>query len=175
MSNANKIIGDYVTFLQKVDEGLRQVGIDRSEVAMIDHLCYRVETLERYQRILSRCAEIGTLLGESQINGRPIATFELTDYLQAAGWTVPYLELPAPKSSSPYVEGLEHAEAVVVGSLDRFEERHRGLMFTRGGMSQSINPELGLKLDDFSIKFHEQPLGAVVRIEKQLGINEVNQ
>jgi predicted metalloenzyme YecM len=92
-----EIIGDYVGFIQNVDEGLQDVGIERDEISMIDHICYRVETEERYHEMLERCAQIGTLLGVSDINGRPIATFEFNEYLSAAGWTVPYLELPAPK------------------------------------------------------------------------------
>jgi hypothetical protein len=42
-------------------------------------------------------------------------------------------------------------------------------VFDTKGMSKVINPELGLKTDVLSVKFHEQPLGAVVRIEQRLG------
>jgi len=174
-ARVREIIGDYVGFIQHVDEGLESLGIERDEVSMIDHICYRVESEERYSEMLQRCAEIGTLLGESEVNGRPIATFELNEYLSAAGWTVPYLELPAPKQGSPYKEGLEHAELVVVGSLDKFAERHKDLTFKTAGMGKSINPELGLKQGGLSVKFHEQQLGAVVRIERQLGITKVDQ
>ena len=169
------IIGDYETFIRNIDTGLKQLGITRDEVSMMDHVCYRVETAERYREMLTECAEIGVLLGESEINGRPIATFELNEYLYAEGWTVPFLELPAPKEGSPYTEGLEHAELVVVGGLERFLKRHRDLPFSYGGIGKSINPEAGLKTGGLSVKFHEQQLGAVVRIEKQLGIREVEQ
>jgi predicted metalloenzyme YecM len=174
-ARVREIIGDYVGFLQYVDDGLEQLGIERDEISMIDHICYRVESEERYKEMRERCTEIGTLVGESDINGRLIATFEFNEYLTAAGWTVPYLELPAPKAGSPYKEGLEHAEMVVVGSLDQFAKRHADLAFTSAGMGKSINPELGLKQDGLSVKFHEQQLGAVVRIEKQLGITKVDQ
>lgn len=36
------------------------------------------------------------------------------------------------------------------------------------GMSKTVNPELGLKYEGISVKFHEQQLGAVVRIEDRL-------
>ena len=172
MKTTRGIIGDYEAFITNIDAGLAQLGIGRDEISMMDHVCYRVETLEKYQAMLVRCAEIGTLLGESDINGRPIATFELGDYLQVAGWTVPYLELPAPKESSPYAEGLEHAELVVTGGLERFLKRHSKLPFTYDGMGKSINPEAGLKTEGISVKFHEQQLGAVVRIEQQLGMTK---
>ena len=37
-------------------------------------------------------------------------------------------------------------------------------------MNKKINPEAGLKEGAFSVKFHEQQLSAVVRIEKQTGV-----
>lgn len=175
MADIQEIVGDYKGFITNIDEGLGRLNIERSELSMMDHVCYRVESLERYQEMLVRCATIGTLLGESEINGRPIATFEFAEYLEVAGWVVPYLELPAPKEGSSYSEGLEHAELVVVGSLERFLERHKELPFSYNGIGKSINPEAGLKAEGISIKFHEQQLGAVVRIEKQLGITKVEQ
>ena len=170
-----RLLGDYESFIEAIDDGLGRLGIARDEISMMDHVCYRVETLERYHEMLAAAAAIGVLLGESEVNGRPIATFELNEYLQVGSWTVPYLELPAPKEGSPYKEGLEHAELVVIGGLERFIKRHEGLSFSYGGMGKAINPEAGLKAEDISVKFHEQQLGAVVRIEKQLGITKVEQ
>ena len=108
------------------------------------------------------------MIGEVKVSGRPIATFEFDEPLKAAGWRVPYLELPAPKPGSVYSEGLEHCELVVIGALDKFAKRYVDLPFDHKGMKKLINPELGLKTDYMSVKFHEQPLGAVVRIEQRL-------
>jgi hypothetical protein len=58
---------------------------------------------------------------------------------------------------------------VVIGGLDRFAEKHSNLTFDIKGMNKDVNPELGLKTGMLSVKFHEQPLGAVVRIEQRLG------
>lgn len=165
-----EIIGDYEKFITNVTEGLEQLGIARDEISMMDHVCYRVETKEQYRQMFEKLASIGVLLGESEVGGRMIATFELNTYLQAAGWTVPFVELPEPKDDSPYREGLEHAELVVVGSLERFLMRHKELSFEFSGMNKTINPEASLKTDDISVKFHEQQLSAVVRIEKQLEV-----
>lgn len=164
----NELLGDYETFISAIDAGLARLGISRSELSMMDHICYRVETDERYQELLEKFTKLGTLLGENEVNGRKITTFEFDKYLKAAGWTVPYLELPAPKKDSPYSEGLEHVELVVIGSLQRFMDRHKELPFSSKGMNKLINPEAGLKGEGISVKFHEQQLGAVVRIEKQL-------
>lgn len=164
-----EIIGDYEAFVNGIGIGLAASGIDRSELAMIDHICYRVETQTRYNELLKTLSAAAILLGQAVVSGRNIATFELHDYIEVDGWTVPYLELPEPKESSPYPEGLEHAELVIIGGLDRFAQKHSDLAFDTKGMTKDINPELGLKTGLLSVKFHEQPLGAVVRIEQRLG------
>ncbi len=163
-----EILGDYKTFIADTSKGLEKAGIDRSELAMMDHICYRVETMERYKEMFKSLGHVANMIGEVDVAGRPIATFELDEHLRADGWVVPYLELPAPKEASPYPEGLEHAELVVIGDVEKFAELHSDLPFNRKGMGKVINPELGLKTDNLSVKFHEQPLGAVVRIEDRL-------
>ena len=58
------------------------------------------------------------LLVESDIGGRPIATFKLTTPIEVRsrdGGTrfVDVVEIPSPKDGSPYGAGLEHVEFVV--------------------------------------------------------------
>lgn len=163
-----ELLGDYKRFVNNINLELANIGVDRSEIAMVDHICYRVESLERYKELLAVFAGLAVMIGETEVSGRPIATFEFDEPLEAAGWKIPYLELPAPKSGSQYIEGLEHAELVVIGDIEKFAARHHDLTFDRKGMSKTINPELGLKSGAMSVKFHEQPLGAVVRIEQRL-------
>jgi predicted metalloenzyme YecM len=112
------------------------------------------------------------MIGEVDVNGRLMATFECEQPLEASGWLIPYIELPQPKASAPYPEGLEHVELVTLSSLRGFERRHSELPFGQDGMNKKINPELGLKHAGISVKFHEQPLGAVVRLESRLGIHD---
>ncbi|MEO5499622.1 MAG: VOC family protein [Candidatus Saccharimonadales bacterium] len=163
-----ELLGDYDGFVTNVSDGLRRCGIGRDEIAMMDHICYRVETLERYDEMKAALGKCAFLLGESMVSGRLIATFECEEPLQADGWTIPYIELPQPKESSPYPEGLEHVELVPFRTLRKFQKRHSGLPFDEAGMGKLINPELGLKHEGVSVKFHEQPLGAVVNIERRL-------
>jgi uncharacterized protein len=170
----NELLGNYHEFVERINQGLKGSGIDRSELAMMDHICYRVDTMERYRQLFQEFGKTALMIGEVEISGRPIATFEFDTPLEAAGWRIPYLELPAPKEGSPYAEGLEHAELVVIGDIEKFAKRHSKLAFDRRGMGKLINPELGLKTDVMSVKFHEQPLGAVVRIEQRLAAVQLN-
>ncbi|GAC1391771.1 MAG: VOC family protein [Candidatus Saccharimonadales bacterium] len=163
-----ELIGDYESFIMNISTELPKIGIDRSELAMMDHICYRVATSERYQTLKNVFSDQAIFLGEADVSGRNISSFEFKDYLDTGGWIVPYIELPEPKKGSPYPEGLEHAELVVIGGLERFLTRHGNLNFNHKGMHKKINPELGLKTNTLSVKFHEQSLGAVVRIEQRL-------
>lgn len=163
-----EVIGDNEPFVQNINQGLRRAGVHRRELSQLDHICYRVETNERYDMLLDELAKRAILLRESEISGRLIAVFEFHEYLEVGGWQIPYLELPQPKEGSPYPEGLEHAEFVPIGSLNAFQARHTNLDFDEKGMGKTINPELGLKAFGMSVKFHEQSLGAVVRIEERL-------
>ena len=163
-------------FVANINRGLDEAKIDRTLLSEMDHVCYRVETDERYnelRRELLRATRLVTPVGEPAIvNGRPIATFEFVEPVIADGWNISYLELPSPKEGSPYEEGLEHAEFVVLGgNLKRFRAKHPHLepFFQTGGMNKALNPELGLKDFDMSVKFHTLALGAVVRIEQGIG------
>ncbi len=162
------LIGDYDSFIAQINDGLGAAGINRDELAMLDHLCYRVETDERYVELFQLIGAKALMIGEVDVSGRQIATFEFDTPIETGGWRIPYLELPAPKAGSAYPEGLEHVEFVVIGDVEKFSSRHVELPFDRKGMGKLINPELALKTEQMSVKFHEQPLGAVVRIEERL-------
>lgn len=169
-----EFLGDPERFIETTSAELGEVGIQREELIQMDHICYRVETDKRYRTLKTGVQNVAELVAENQVNGREISTFEFYEPLQADGWTVPYLELPAPKAGSSYTEGWEHVELVTSGSLERFLQRHRELPFSHEGMGKLINPEAGLKMGRLCVKFHEQPLGAVARIEQRLSAKGID-
>lgn len=158
----------YETHIQRIDTGVQEVGIDRADLAMMDHVCYRVETQARYEEVKRQLGEVALLKGASLVAGREIAIFALHEPLEAAGWRVPYIELPAPKDGSPYPEGLEHAEFVVNGELETFRQKYAHLGLDEKAYGRPLNPELSLKTATFAAKFHKLPIGAVVDIEQAL-------
>lgn len=169
ISVINDILKDVEPFIANINRGLDELQVDRTLLVEMDHICYRVETDERYKELVRELGQSAFLLGEHIISGRPIATFQLSEPIASGGWRVSYLEVPAPKEGSPYNEGLEHAEIVVLGgNLERFREAHVHLedKFSDKGMNKEMNPELGLKTAGISVKFHRLPLGEVVRLEK---------
>lgn len=167
-----EVIGDYDAFVHSINQAFDRIGIDTSELVMCDHLCYRVESEARYREMKESLAVVAQNIGEVPVSGRLISTFEFAQPLEVGGWRIPCIELPAPKEGAPCSEGLEHAEFVVVGSLESFQRRYSSLPFSDKAMGKQINPELGLKMPEhgLSVKFHEIALGAVVRLERRLNM-----
>jgi predicted metalloenzyme YecM len=128
----------------------------------IDHLCYRVGNLARYNEIKELLNSFGKLLTEKEIGGRPIASFKLHSAIKFKDQLIPLIELPSPKSGKVYAEGWEHFEMVTRGSLEDFIAEHPHVEFDQGGMNKTVNRELRLKLGNFSVKFHEQSLEEVI-------------
>ncbi|MBV5336219.1 VOC family protein, partial [bacterium] len=89
---------------------------------------------------------------ESDIGGRPIATFKLTTPIEVRsrdGGTrfVDVVEIPSPKDGSPYGAGLEHVEFVVgdCGGTETAPPRN-----SRGSVYRQFSPPLKRQLKRFT-------------------------
>lgn len=154
-------------FLSTIKKKLHEVGLD-PYFPFIDHICYRVATVERYFFICDQLIASGNkLLRESIINGRSIAVFEMSSPFRFDGLAVDILEVPAPKSVSYYPEGFEHAEVVLQEDFHSFMQAHDDLSFDTSGVNKSHNPELRLTFDELSVKFHHQTLARIVALENE--------
>ena len=133
----------------------------------IDHLCYRVESWERYEILKAIAEQHGSLLAESMVNGRPIASYKLHSPLMSLGGAkVSVLEIPAPKPGTSYKQGFEHVE--IVANLKLVQEnphlKDRVVLDT----------EIHWKLDTSLVKFHEQSLEDVIKKEQDLVLSKRN-
>ena len=159
-------------FLEQLFNALSDDGIDVSAFEL-DHLCYRVETMERYAELQGRLLEEGSLLGEHEIGGRPIATVRLHVPFTFQNRTVAVIELPAPKAGSPsrlrsksYPEGYEHAEFVVNMEPTEFAARYPALDWDLSGAHKTVNADVRRNYDGCSVKFHRLGLAEVIALEK---------
>lgn len=168
----NEIIGDYDKAVANINRGLGEAGIASSELAMLDHLCYRTDSQENYEAILEKFSVLGKNIGEVIVEDRPIAAIALDQPIVTGGWTIPFLEVAAPKKGSPYPEGLEHGEFVTIKLLEDFEKDHEDLEFIYNAMDRAINPELKLRQFGMSVKFHQLSLGSAIKIEDALGYSK---
>lgn len=168
MAALRDVIGDTTAFLDAVFEGLRVQGVDVSHY-LLDHICYRVASQELYELKKAQLSKLGVILCEANIGGRPIATFRLVDPIRYGHRRIPMVELPSPKASSPYPNGLEHAEFVVSEPLEAFVKRYPKLAWDTSAMGKARNADVSIKLSDEprrSVKFHRQSLDSVIAEEK---------
>jgi uncharacterized protein len=173
MNNLQAIIGDYDAFLKQLLHEVKDAGFDFSDFVQMDHMCYRVPTTEKYQTKKQELLAVGKLLGETQVNGRPISTFRLNIPVRYDQWRIDAIELPAPKEGVVTGEGLEHVEFVLFDSLDDFLKKHRDKEFKMDAATRGINPEVAFKLPSYTAKFHLLSLPVVVYLEQKLGITDI--
>ena len=166
MQSIESIFGDPAPFLDRVFLKLK-VNTLFIQGFELDHICYRVESVERYELLKTELNQIGELLAESQIGGRPIATYRLHTPIHYEGRNIPLFELPAPKVNRPYPEGFEHVEFVVDLPLEQFIEAYPYLEFDLSGMNKSLNRDVRLDFPGFCVKFHELSLDEVIQQEQQ--------
>ncbi|OQR97278.1 hypothetical protein THRCLA_07039 [Thraustotheca clavata] len=149
---------------------LDKMQIERAREWTLDHVCYRCEEESEYMLLTnSILPTMGTLLIESHVGGRPIATFKLHQAIALEdGKAVDVLEVPMPKPGSFYKRGLEHAEVVVPFDLVQFikAQKNESIKWDLKGMSKEFNREARIALaDGISVKFHEQTLEDVIAQE----------
>lgn len=157
-----QILGPITPFLDRLFEHLQEDEIEVSQFEL-DHICYRVETLQRYQELVQQLSPLGDLLTETMIGGRPISTFKLLTPIEYQDRTIYCLELPAPKVGSPYLEGFEHAEFVIDVPFAEFMNKYSKCKFKMKGMQKVVNPEISRKYDGISVKFHHHPIEYVIK------------
>ncbi len=168
MDTLGQVIGDYNGFLQTVLEDMAAAEFDMADFVQIDHMCYRTVSQENYEAKKDELAVVGRLLGESIVSGRHIAVYRLHQPVRYKSWRIDAVEVPAPKASKPFAEGLEHVELVLFDDKDTFLAKYAGKPFDMTSADRGINPEIGLKLARCAVKFHLLNLPTVVYLENKL-------
>lgn len=159
------------SFLDHIFHTLEQESIDLRHWE-IDHLCYRTETPEEYTLLRESLTQVGELLSEEIIGGRPILTFRLFQPIRYHHYVINLIEVPAPKAGSPYKSGFEHIEVVIDEAFHSLDVNHNRVKKS----NNLLNPELVLIFDDFSIKLHHKSLEHVINIENdKLVMNFLNE
>jgi len=175
-------------FLEAVQARLLELGLDVNQY-QADHVCWRTESLEEYSELASALSSSDnwTLLVESEIGGRSIATFQMKQGITVGERMMDVVEIPAPKDGSPYKAGLEHVEYVISTgenkpSSPRNDETHErilndfmtqfpGIEWKTKAKNKELYPDVSTKVElpnfngTYSVKFHLMPLAEVIRYE----------
>lgn len=163
MHPIEKILGPIDPMLSELFNSAKNDWINLQPY-LIDHVCYRVATLDRYHELKWLISEYGVCIGEHVINGRPIATFLLHEPLRYDSFEIECIELPAPKTGKNYVEWWEHAECSVQMTPIKFMEMYPWIVFGTDSINKTINPEIERRYMNYVLKFHEHTLRYVVEV-----------
>lgn len=153
------------SFLEKLNQQLNESNVFLDTHWNIDHLCYRVPTLERYEIQKIEFLKFSRLLIESEVNGRMISTFKLDKPISFGYGSISVVELPAPKVGKATQEGFEHIEVVCDLSFQELEKRFKHIQVDKTGLNKKINQEFELCLGERNLKFHHISLESLIKLE----------
>ena len=161
------------TFAEKLQLNLADFHADHISVR-----CHQNTTADRWRKGFSQC---GSLLNETEINGRPICLFDLPQPLRVGPWQIDLIELPYPGDKRYPHEGWEHVELVLSGGVDGFYARALAQLADEALVAQGIklkqsspkgeherlaNPTLAITDGTLTIKFHPHSLREIVASER---------
>jgi len=182
-------------FVSSIVTGLNsECAIDVSNL-QADHVCYRTDSIEQYTSLVEalRSDDSFKLLVESEIGGRPIATFKLATPIEIklanCDHSINVIEIPSPKEGSPYNAGLEHVEFAIGDGMYKspmnddshqhallsWMECYPSVSWNTKALHKKCNPDVSTKLDfadhgKVSVKFHLIPLEDVIEFEVQQSV-----
>lgn len=174
------VIGSVRPWLGAVLNECISKGISREYLLQkeIDHLCFRCKSNDEYIDIRSRLTanQIGSLLVEDMIGGRPISTILLRKPYVYETWEIPCIEVACPKPGKVHQAGLEHIE-ITIGSQEdgflhtkekllQFVAQYPSIDFDLKAIDKTINADVSVSLGTTgSIKFHVRSLKDVCTYE----------
>jgi predicted metalloenzyme YecM len=151
-------------FLDKITALLKESSIEIKNWE-IDHLCYRTDSIDHYEEVKRQFSQLGSLLIESEVGGRPIATFKLNKPVIYKNYFIDLVEVPAPKAGRVVQRGFEHIEVVLDCSFEDFIDQYPHFPFQKKGLGKTLNPELEIDFGDCAVKFHHKSLEHIINIE----------
>lgn len=146
--------GDLFQFGEKIEQLAATAGINLADFC-IDHLALRVNQMETAQQWRSLLLQHGTMLKESNVNGRPIALITLNQPVDFLGRKVSLIELPFPKGKIYPQEGWEHIELVY--PMQPAESVEQWIARTQADFGLAHNRALALKISQTKVEGERLP------------------
>lgn len=155
-------------FFNHLTSELSKADITLKPEWFIDHICYRVDSIKSYNDLKTLFSNKHKFLIETPVGGRNIASFKLSEPISFLKYKIPLLELPEPKLGKNTPEGYEHIEIVCKESFAELQKLYSHLNLETHALNKEINPELIIKLDTITLKFHHQSLEEIIEYEKSM-------
>lgn len=165
MEKIEKILGNVTSFVNEILEKLRKTGLDIDDFE-IDHLCYRVENIQQYNKMKKEMMKFTKAYSEKIHHGRHFSHFILKKPLKIGTYEINVLELPSPKPDRHFKKGLEHLEMVVGSKFNEFVKKNSALWSGRDDSGPFNQPVFITFENGISVKFHQFALVDVLKMEK---------
>jgi uncharacterized protein len=150
------ILDTHIPFLNKLFKQLKEKGVDVSNFEL-DHLGYRTESEEVFERLLPEMKTIGKQVHKNFISGNIVCVFKLHEPLKYHNYLIPVIEFIGPNDSRDYPTGFEHAEFVIDEDFEVFANRYPKLAWDKSAIDRPEFPALKLPLDENTqVKFHHE-------------------
>ncbi|MEY4474687.1 MAG: protein yecM [Pseudomonadota bacterium] len=178
ISELQDLLTDLPDFEQKLFLFAAKLKLDLAQFHA-DHIslrCYQTEIAERWHR---GWQYYGNLMSETQINGRLICLFDLSQPLRVGPWQIDCVELPYPGKNHYSHQGWEHIELVLPGDSQTLMQRARALLpdelpagvrvkfsSPHGEHERLVNSTLAVTDGEITIKFHPYTLRQIVANEQ---------
>jgi len=178
----------WTNFSDSINDFISELGLTQLKLAC-DHVALRVNDTESAERLSRDFEQLGSVISNNIINGRPILIFELNTPLVLGDMSIDCVELPYPGDKTYPVEGWEHIELVLpcpakscdelrdelltiapqLGSVLKMETEIKVKMSSPQGEHERLaNPTIAFKKNNICIKVHPHGIKAVIASEQAL-------
>ncbi|MCH4294042.1 VOC family protein [Shewanella sp. 3B26] len=112
---ASELYANWAEFEANILKLMKKLGLDGLKLEC-DHASLRVNSVEGAEQLKADFANLGDIISDNIINGRPILIIRLHQPLILGSMSVPCIELPFPSEKRYPQEGWEHIELVLPGA-----------------------------------------------------------
>ncbi|WP_372872249.1 VOC family protein [Shewanella sp.] len=154
-----------------------------------DHASLRVNSVAAAEQLQTDFGQLGEIISNNIINGRPILIIRLHQPLTLGSMSVPCIELPFPSDKHYPVEGWEHIELVLTGEhpaqtceelatqlitkvpsiasvINGNTEVKVKMSSPRGEAERLANPTIAFGYQGLTVKVHPHGIEAIVASEQ---------
>jgi predicted metalloenzyme YecM len=171
------------SFGVRLQNSLVQLGIlEVCKELSICHVCVRIKNSDNVTELKEKVSQVGKIISSAIVNGREIFIIQLDSPLSIGSWSVSGIELPYPKQSHSYEDGLEHVEFVFSNTENTMGAIREKVLETIKNISieelkqkysysedepqaegdQKPNPTISIKVNGVGVKFHALSIQNVV-------------
>ena len=182
-----ELINSWPVFSQRIQAFTQELGLDKLTLEC-DHSALRVNTNASADQLRQDFANVGTIISDNMINGRPILIIELNTPLLMGTNTIECVELPYPGEKAYPNEGWEHIELVLDCGANNCDMLTQSLLeqapqlapvlagqtdikvklsSPKGDKERLPNPTIAFTKDGLCVKVHSHGIKAVIASEAE--------